>query len=483
MFSPTNSDCSSKLSAQSPHTHDLSQPFETNINPLTTSKLAHSNVLSSRDQLDLHPLSLTEQTDIDIKPIVSRSINWSNSATYQTAPTSHVQADSLGATGVNVPESITVNRLALRQKRWIQNTIDDQGLRTTIAKRSTDGTLDRTDLLKIFDIAKDGNQVDGQEFHDLKALVNGTTRSLMPESVQNLAGKVINGDRANRNYQDVALGNLKAGSSDSELTMLVSKWFLGTDHPFAWWSKYHQTDLPLFSDGASYQDIKQGDTGDCYLLASLAAVAKQDPQQIQDMFTDNGDGTYTVRFFRKGQAEYVTVDSYLPEYQGNSIYADYSQETWVALAEKAYAQLNESGWLDNWNDNGKHIDMRYSINSYDDIGGGWSFISTEQITGKTVQPTWSLDDEQAMIQAFQTGSLVTLGSKSDIGLSDKIIHNHAYALIDYNAQTQTFTLYNPWGVDNPYTSDQDANPDDGQVELTWTEMQTYFREWDALQQT
>jgi hypothetical protein len=30
------------------------------------------------------------------------------------------------------------------------------------------------------------------------------------------------------------------------------------------------------------------------------------------MFTKNGDGTYSVRFFNNGVAEYVTVDRELP---------------------------------------------------------------------------------------------------------------------------------------------------------------------------
>jgi hypothetical protein len=61
----------------------------------------------------------------------------------------------------------------------------------------------------------------------------------------------------------------------------------------------------------SYQDVNQGNLGDCYLLASLAGTAYRTPSTIQNMFTDNGDGTFTVRFLRNGVANYVTVDRLL----------------------------------------------------------------------------------------------------------------------------------------------------------------------------
>ena len=39
--------------------------------------------------------------------------------------------------------------------------------------------------------------------------------------------------------------------------------------------------------------------GDCFLLASLSAIAAVDPKAIEDAITDHGDGTYSVRFFEK----------------------------------------------------------------------------------------------------------------------------------------------------------------------------------------
>ena len=105
------------------------------------------------------------------------------------------------------------------------------------------------------------------------------------------------------------------------LRNLVSKWFLGLDHPATpsdtggsmptpiW---YQYTNGTLFGSGVSYTDIRQGGVGDCWFVASLEEAVLLAPSVIQNMFIDNGNGTYTVRYFRGTVADYVTVDRYLP---------------------------------------------------------------------------------------------------------------------------------------------------------------------------
>ncbi len=92
--------------------------------------------------------------------------------------------------------------------------------------------------------------------------------------------------------------------------MLVNKWFLGLDRPIDD-QAYQYVSGSLYQNGVAATDVAQGDTGDCYLMASLAAIAKTSPATIQNMIHDNGDGTFTVRFYNK-VADYVTVDRYFP---------------------------------------------------------------------------------------------------------------------------------------------------------------------------
>jgi hypothetical protein len=99
---------------------------------------------------------------------------------------------------------------------------------------------------------------------------------------------------------------------------------------------------PLFaSGGPSMNDVFQGSVGDCYLMASLSAIAKANPEVIRRMVVDLGDGSYAVRFYRNGQPQYVRVDADLwyDPLSGKPIYAKLGQEgsLWVPIVEKAYA--------------------------------------------------------------------------------------------------------------------------------------------------
>src|SRR5262249_2618558 len=140
------------------------------------------------------------------------------------------------------------------------------------------------------------------------------------DDVWKLTTYVVTGNTANANYEGQTLGNLAAGSSATQLEMLVNKWFLGLDHPAAPYG-YTLASGTLFVDGISYTDIDQGSLDDCAFMASLAETALRSPSTINGMFVINGDGTYSVRFFHNGAAEYVTVDSSLPTSGGSFVYA------------------------------------------------------------------------------------------------------------------------------------------------------------------
>ncbi|MBL9039566.1 MAG: hypothetical protein JNG84_13690, partial [Archangium sp.] len=53
---------------------------------------------------------------------------------------------------------------------------------------------------------------------------------------------------------------------------------------------------PLFKDGVSPGDVRQGALANCYFPGAIAAVAATNPEVIRDMVKDNGNGTYTVTF-------------------------------------------------------------------------------------------------------------------------------------------------------------------------------------------
>jgi hypothetical protein len=378
------------------------------------------------------------------------------------------QADS----GSTVSESNETNNIAFATifvtppptGDWFSQNIQDVELRTIARSKFTDGKLDRNEMISIFKDAEDGSTISATELLDLRTLITNSSYLGIADYVKVLSNKLVNGDVANTKS---GIGNLSANSSASQMTSLIGKWFLGSDRPDTSYT-YQYASGSLFQNGVSYQDINQGSVGNCYFLAGLAATAFRTPSTIQNMFIDNGDNTYTVRFYNNGVADYVTVDRYLPTTSwGTFIYAHQSasdwgkynsatNELWVALAEKAYAQLNESGWIGQDN-----------TNSYAGISGGWEGAAIKQITG--LSASYKSLNFDSMVTAFTSGKFMTFASK-DSGVAANVAANHAYTVVGYNSTTQKFKLFNPWGVDN-------GSSKSGILELGWSELTASFGGW------
>ena len=186
------------------------------------------------------------------------------------------------------------------------------------------------------------------------------------------------------------------------------------------------------------------------------------------MFTDNGDGTYTVRFYHQlsngtQSPEYVTVDKYLPTQDGNLIYANAGKSVtstntvlWAALAEKAYAQLATSGWSrPGWTKGYESLNLGQ---------GKTPAASMQQIMGEKslTVPTFN-----TLLQDVQAGMLVTLGSKyaDYMPSGSPVIPAHVYYVTGYDATTKTFTVVNPYGWKG-----------DGTLHLTLARIEDYFGE-------
>jgi Calpain family cysteine protease len=328
-----------------------------------------------------------------------------------------------------------------------------------------DGSFARYDMVLLLRNAGDNGSVDATELADLQAIVSPSAPVVVPEYVRVLANKIVNGDLANLNYQGSALGNLAAGSSTAHINNLVDQWFYGTDRPKTSYA-YGLAEGVLFKDGVKETDIKQGIAIDCYLLAAVGAVAQRSPQNIQQMFIDNGDNTYTVRFINNGVADYVTVDRYMPSTAGgNFVYcnmgtklANPENELWVALLEKAYAQINESGWIG-----------QDGTNSYDGIASGYVEVSMTQITGRAAGQQRL--NQSTFIGAVQAGEMVTINTPQVVQSVD-IVKDHAYVITSYNADTQQFTLFSTWGAAGNKDAQGVFKP--GILELSWGEISANF---------
>lgn len=329
--------------------------------------------------------------------------------------------------------------------------LQDAALAGLVQSLYVDGSINRLDMIQILrSTGSDDGLIDSIELGDLKTVLTNAATLNIASYVGILAGDIVYGNVANAHFQGQLLGNLVAGSSAATLNKLVDKWFLGADHPAAGTYTYRTVAGSLFVGGPAYTDMRQGNLGDCYLIASLGSLAKSSTASIGNMFIDNGDGTWTVRFYANGVADYVTVDRMLPTNSsgylvyasargtGSSHYTTTTNELWIPLAEKAYAQ---------WNETGK--EGRNGTNTYAALAGGWMYVVDAQVLGRSAQTYWWFNDsyKPALIDALATNKAVTIGTKSNPG--NGLYGPHAYVVTGYNSATDTFTLYNPWGSSHP----------------------------------
>jgi hypothetical protein len=326
-----------------------------------------------------------------------------------------------------------------------------------------DQQIDRTEMMAILRSVGSDSIVDTAELSDLRTLVN-STQYVMPAHVRGLARNTVFDNPANLRFQGQVAGNLTANASSSLLNKLIDKWFLGVDLPaLAGHARgYAHAMGSLFQVNPTLENAKQGMIGDCYFIAALGSIASRNPQAIREMFDDNGDGTFTVRFFGRNSsgastADYVTVDRRLPTYSGSILaYAGIglsasqaSSVLWIGLAEKAYAQWNETGRAG-----------RDGTNSYRGIEGGWMSNVNFQVLGyHSSNHSFATSSQQTLINALDQGFAVTTGTKTSV--PSGLVASHAYSITGFQRATGKFTLHNPWGFMHP-------SP------LTWAELQANF---------
>ncbi|MEW5740981.1 MAG: C2 family cysteine protease [Myxococcota bacterium] len=199
----------------------------------------------------------------------------------------------------------------------------------------------------------------------------------------------------------------------------------------------------LYVDGVSYDDVIQGSIANCYMVSAFSAVAQSDPDAITRAIKDNGDGTYTVRFFEDAYGGFrpveVTVDSDLAtESSATNKYAKArdGNEQWVTILEKAYAQ---------WK------------GGYEAIGnGGRAGDVMEALTGKPsnwTSTSWTPADEvytsiSEAIAAHQPVTAGTHGKDSGVDYTGTGVYAwHAYTVLGTSEEngTKYVALRNPWG--------------------------------------
>ena len=324
----------------------------------------------------------------------------------------------------------------------------------------------------------------------LAAKFNVTGGIAVSAYVQQITDDVVLGNADNATWtggaaKSVALGNMTGTSSQTQVSELIGKWFLGTDLPSSsvtmsgvpnFSVSYSAVSNPLFgSNGPSKSDINQGYLGDCFLLAPLAELASQDPSAVKSMITSNGNNTYSVCFTVDGKADYVTVDNKLAN--GGGLFNEGSND-WASLVEEAYTELQGGGAVtgDNFSygnsfssiANGGYPEMTLeeitgaaTITDFDASGSSWSSYgyngASLTIPGKTNGVILQSSKSGMTTSAVQAALVADLAAGDDLILSsytnavDKngkttLVADHAMAAYGFDSGTGMLEIYNPWGT-------------------------------------
>ena len=214
-------------------------------------------------------------------------------------------------------------------------------------------------------------------------------------------------------------------------------------------------------------EVEQGNMGDCYFLASLAAVAQTNPEFIERNIWYS-DGKYHVRMYEDGwggtREVVVDVD---PSVAQNGARDGDGNISWMSVYEAAYAQ-HKGG--------------------YDDIEeGGFAHDALPTITGKQA---FTYDDEPSLGEirtAFDNGCVVvadTAVREGDDGGWWDVVNNddgpvprdtvasHQYVVRGFTEDGRII-LQNPWGEDGGYEKGDDVHKP-GQLVLTEAEYKERF---------
>ncbi len=432
------------------------------------------------------PITVSKPTQIDAVIEERDSVVMYESTQGEVATSNGTNSTPGTSIPVDRMPVVTMVPVSTTTVDWYSLNLKDAAIINSARTLGADNELSRTDFLSIFQTIQKTANIDSNELADLKTLSSVSTAPFkLRDDVRFLANKVAQGTTL----------DMKAADFDSAL---VGKWFLGTVAPTAsFTSKNSKTGISnttvfnytaikgnLFGSTGSAQiaDINQGSFGDCSFLAALGstfAPQSNDATQsvskaIDNMIIDNNDNTYSVKFYDKGNAEYVTVDRRVATYASNEaghkgmIYGAHPKTSynpnkatsgvWAPLVERAYAQWRED---------------KTGKSGYDAIGNGdWIGNPLGYVTGKTVTSYNSSKTTFSLIQsALAKGQAIETGSKLS---NDYVVGNHAYSVTNAytDATGERIVVRNPWGVDGVKVGSGDKK--DGFVDLSFSDFKSYL---------
>jgi hypothetical protein len=210
-------------------------------------------------------------------------------------------------------------------------------------------------------------------------------------------------------------------------------------------------DLFASPDGMPHPSaVQQGDSGDCYFIASAASLAQQNPQAIKNMIHDNGNGTYTVSFPGR---QPITVDK--PTDAELAHYGTSGNDgTWLSVLEKGYGAVRQREGTDRRDDT---MDGD-GIEKYDGADGGLiGFKAMEVLTGhesgdipiRDASGNFIAPDNirESIDRTLRGHRLIAAETGKTPEKTDRgqLAPHHEYQILAYDRATDTITIRDPNG--------------------------------------
>ncbi|GMI48202.1 hypothetical protein TrCOL_g2053 [Triparma columacea] len=219
----------------------------------------------------------------------------------------------------------------------------------------------------------------------------------------------------------------------------------------------------------THKSIVQGKMGDCFLVASLAAllsphVLDKHPDLLNSIIRSSGFGKWSVNLYDKNEPITVEVDSLLPlngggfDHYKDSVFASSPSTPLFSLIEKGFAKHFGAYWRLQGGNVEETLgnllarpidDIHFTASSFSKSPEKYKKLISLNIKLGNVLCCGNIDTELNGNDSTYTSLGVTL--------------NHAFALV--RADESHVWLYNPHGHDNHFK----GGSEDGELKLTWKE--------------
>eukprot|EP00038_Savillea_parva_P015962 m.15458 g.15458 ORF g.15458 m.15458 type:complete len:717 (-) comp3267_c0_seq1:140-2290(-) len=257
----------------------------------------------------------------------------------------------------------------------------------------------------------------------------------------------------------------------------------------------------LFVDGADALDVKQGNLGNCWFVASCGVLAhhrnilnhvipNSKAQEWDDVHPERYAGIFRFRFWLFGKWTEVVIDDRLPVCNGRLLFvhsAD-NNEFWSALLEKAYAKVHgQYSKLDGGNAADALVDFTAGITREIDLNG---HEAEPGVPRKMLYKEIRRAGHRAMMSA---AILVKSTDQIEAVMPTGLVVGHAYGIRSFAAfnRIPMVQMYNPWGKQEWKGAWSDGSPewdalpvskrpafsDDGSF---WMSMDDFCEQFDSL---